>query len=209
MTDNIDKPQGGDTDKLQGGSGPAQGASDTKPTHDADLLRKIDELERDNKKYRDERRAQETAAKKAQDEHLASQQKWQELAESRAAELDRLKPVAEQYESITIAFNASLDSRLKQIPEDTRKRTVDPIRAALSPADFSNWLDANLEMLRGRQAPNLDGGAGSIGASAKAVTLTPDQIEMARAAGMTIDEYSQVLRRIEANRGGSWQPPTK
>ncbi len=209
MTDNIDKPQGGDADKPQGGeTGHAQGASETTTSIDlATALKKIDDLEHDNKKYRDERKKQDTELRKQQEQQMAEQQQWQKLAETRGAELDKLKPVADQYETIQAAFNASLDTRLKEIPEDVRKDIVDPVRAVMSATDFSTWLDKNLPRLRGRQAPSLDGGAGTTGGGKAAPQLTSDQIEMAKAAGMTLEEYAQALRKVEAQRGRAWTPP--
>lgn len=197
MTDNAnDKPQGGETVQPQGGTtGAAQGATET--SSNAELLSKLAELERDNKKYRDERRAQETAQKKAQEEQLAAQQKYQELAQGYKERLDKLEPIAEQHEAITAAFNASLDNRLKQIPDDVRKKTVDPIRNALSPVDFSNWLDANMDILRTRPAPSLDGGAGNTATQGAQVTITPEIANLARMSGMKPEDYVKQQKAIE------------
>jgi hypothetical protein len=196
MSDNIDKPQGGETDKPQGGDERASQGDAKQALSQADLLAKIDELEKDNRKYRQERKAQETATKQQQEQQLADQEKWKELAESRGAELLKLQPVAEQHEAITAAFNASLDNRLKQIPDDVRKKTVDPVRATMTPAAFSNWLDANLDILRSRQAPPLDGGAGT-SASGTAVVITQEIAQLARYAGMKPEDYIKQQKAIE------------
>ncbi len=203
MTDNIDKPQGGDADKPQGGTdGQAQGASDTTTSIDlAAALKKIDDLERDNKKYRDERKKQDTELRKQQEQQMAEQQQWQKLAETRGVELEKLKPVADQYETIQAAFNASLDTRLKEIPEDVRKDIVDPVRAVMSATDFSTWLDKNLPRLRGRQAPPLDGGAGTIGGGKAAPQLTAAELEVARAMGLTPEVYAKRKAEIQAMPG--------
>jgi hypothetical protein len=158
------------------------------------------------KALRQESRQRKDAAKKAADEarkaeekRLEEQQEWKKLADARQLELDKLQPIAEQNEVIKAAFNASLDNRLKQIPEDIRKKTVDPIRAALSPIEFSNWLDANMDVLKARQAPPLDGGVGSSGAK-PAPQVTPEvqrTIEIARNYGYAIKPEDLAKRTQE------------
>jgi hypothetical protein len=210
MTDNTnDKPQGGDAVLPQGGNdGQSQGESKTHSV--ADLMAKIDALEKDNAGYRRKQRENETAAQKEKERQLAENQQWKELAESRGAELQTLKPIAEQHEAITAAFNASLDNRLKQIPEDVRKRTVDPIRAALSPVEFSNWLDANLDILRARQAPGLDGGAGTTAArNGHTATLTAEETMMADAMGISHAAYAKRKAEVAALRGTRDEPITR
>lgn len=194
MTDNIDKPQGGETDKPQGGtSGLVQG------TGEVDLLGKIAELERDNKKYRDERKAIDAATKKADEERLTSQAKWQELAEGYKAERDQLQPVAAKHEVISAAFNEMLEGQLKEIPSDVRKRVIDPVRATMDPVAFSKWLRDNSDTFRARQAPNLDGGAGGIGTGGTPANMVPspkDIVDASR-AGIPIDRW--MIRRAESD----------
>src|SRR5258708_39783913 len=141
MTDNIDKPQAGDGDKPQAGTTadsrtgqPQAGSTIDLPT----ALALIDELRRENAGHRKAKNAAEAATKAAEEKRLTEQQEWQKLAEARAADLAKLAPIAEQHEAITAPFNASLDNRLKQIPDDERKKTVDAIRNALSPVDCTN-----------------------------------------------------------------------
>jgi hypothetical protein len=83
-----------------------------------------------------------------------------------------LEPIADQHEQIKAAFNANLEARLKQIPEDKRKRLVDPIRTTMTPTQFATWLDTNWTDLTARQAPGLDGGAGGKGVGG---AKTPEQ----------------------------------
>lgn len=199
MTDNAnDKLQGSEGVQSQGDkTGQSQG--DSKTISLADALAKIDALEKDNATYRRKQRENESASVKAEETRLAQQQEWQKLAENRKAELDKLLPIAEQHEAITAAFNASLDNRLKQIPDDVRKKTVDPIRKALSPVDFSNWLDANTDILRARQAPNLDGGAGGSNRPANGATdMTQADIDMAAAMNIKPEVWAKRKAEIAA-----------
>lgn len=201
-----------ETKPTTGNDGATTTGADTQPTTGRteisslppDMQKYIEDLRHEAEKYRKSLRVAEQASKAAEEKRLADNAEWQKLAEARAAELEKLKPVAEQHEAITTAFNASLDNRLKQIPDDIRKKTVDPIRAALSPVAFSEWLDANLDILRARQAPNLDGGAQGT-AGRVTVTLTAEQRAMAEATGMTPEQYMKAMQAIEQQRGT--EPP--
>lgn len=99
-------------------------------------------------------------AQQAEEKRMADQAEWQKLAETRATKLDELAPVAEQFEELKTAFAAVIDSKLAQIPEDVRKAQVDPVRAVMTPVQFSKWLDAALPTLSARKAPDLEAGAG-------------------------------------------------
>lgn len=157
-----------------------------------DIQAYIAELRTEAETNRKAKAAADAAAKAAEEAQLAKNQEWQKLAESRREELEKLKPVADQHEAITAAFNASLDNRLKQIPDDVRKKAVDPVRAALSPVEFSNWLDANLETFQARRAPGLDGGAGASGGGKSAgAALTAADLEMARAMNIKPEDWAK------------------
>lgn len=193
MTDQLPPAQTGDNDNGQPTTG-----SETKPNNGKtpiaslppDIQTYIEELRAEAESNRKAKKAADAAAKLAEEKRLADEKQWEALANTRGAELEKLKPVADQYEAITAAFNASLDNRLKQIPDDIRKKTVDPIRAALPPVDFSNWLDANVDILRARQAPDLDGGAGS-NANPTIVKLSQTELEMARNMNISPEKYAQ------------------
>lgn len=197
MTENIDKPQAGEGDKPQAGANgqPQAGSTIDLPT----ALALIDELRRESAGHRKAKNAAEAATKAAEEKRLTEQQEWQKLAEARAADLAKLAPIAEQHEAITAAFNASLDNRLKQIPDDVRKKTVDPIRKALSPVDFSNWLDANTDILRARQAPNLDGGAGGSNRPANGATdMTQTDLDYAEMMNIKPEVWAKRKAEIAA-----------
>lgn len=125
-----------------------------------DIQTYIEELRKEAAENRVARKAEEKARREAEEKHLAEQAEWKTLAEKRAARLTELEPLSEQFDEITAAFNAAIDSKLAQIPEDVRKSQVDPVRAVMTPVQFGKWLDAALPTLAQRQAPNLDAGAG-------------------------------------------------
>ena len=194
MTDNTNgNPQGGETAQPQGGTTPAQGAGDN-----VDLLGKISRLEADNKKYRDERKALDEAQRKAQEEQLMTQQKWEELAKGYKGEVEKLSPIAQQYEAISEAFNDLLENELKDIPDDVRRKLVEPARAKMSPVEFASWLRGSRDFLQVKKAPNLDNGAGNstTGARLTGITPTPDDVAMAAALGIPI--YRWMQRKAEA-----------
>lgn len=200
MTDMNDKPQAGETVPSQvDTTGQPQAGSETNNGMTLEqALAKIAELNRENAKHRNEKKAAESAKDALEKQRLADEKRWEELYKKADEDLRKLQPIAEQHEAITAAFNASLDNRLKQIPEDVRKDMVDPVRAGMSPVDFSNWLDRNLTRLAARQAPGLDGGAGSATTTATP-KVTPEvqaAIEVAKEHGFNILPES-IAKRVK------------
>lgn len=136
----------------------------------ADIRVYIEELRDEAKKYRLEKQKAERDVKEADEARLAQQNEWKTLAEKRATRIAELEPVELQYKEIQEAFNATLETKLKDIPEDVRKAKVDPVRAVMSPVAFSQWLDAILPELKTRPAPNLDAGAGGSASGKRKLT---------------------------------------
>lgn len=159
----------------------------------------IHELNRENAKWRTEKKKAEEAARKAEEARLEGLQEWKTLAEKRAAQLAELEKVREQADAIEAAFTAGLEARLKAIPEDKRKRLVEPVRKTMSALEFAQWLDANEGDLKAQRPPNLDAGA-SGGSSKLAVQLSADELTMAQAMGLTPDVYAKRKAERDALR---------
>jgi len=145
---------------------------------------------------RDEAAARRVALKKHEEEarqreqaRLAEQGQWKELAESRAKELNDLQPYRDRAEALETMLRDSNKHRMEQIPEDMR---------ALVPTDYApeklaSWLDANISRLTKPVAPRLDGGATG---GSSAVTLTDEEKQVARATGMSLEDYAKYKERI-------------
>lgn len=158
----------------------------------------IEELRSENAKWRVEKKRAEDTARKEAEKRMAEQEQWKELADARAAKLAELEPKAER---ALAAFEALIDARLKRIPIDIRKRTVEPIRANMDSVAFVEWLDANEELLTLRPAPNLEAGAGAP-SSGKGTGngLTADELSIARAMNLSPEQYAKRKAEIEAER---------
>lgn len=132
----------------------------------------------------------EEEARQREQQRLAEQGQWRELAESRAKELSDLQPYRERAESLESMLRDSNKRRIEQIPEDMR---------ALVPTDYApeklaSWLDANISRLTKPIAPRLDGGA--TGGSGNTMTLTDEEKQVARATGMSLEDYAKYKERI-------------
>lgn len=174
-----------------------------------DAAKEIENLRDENKKWRRQLRAVELEQKAIEEQRLAEQGKWQELAASLQRRLDELQPVAERAEEasraiaeLERAFTASMDERISRIPEDRRKTLVEPVRKALKPVDFAQWLAANESALLPPKPPPLNAGEQGIG-KPPLPALTPEQQAFARGAGMTNEQYAAQLARINEKRGNS------
>jgi phage I-like protein len=135
------------------------------------------------KKYEEESR-------KREQERLAEQGKWRELAESRASELSELQPYKDRADTLETMIRDSNKSRIETIPEDMR---------ALVPTDYApeklaGWLDANMSRLTKPIAPKLDGGAS--GGSGSTISLTDEEKQVARSSGMSLEDYAKYKARI-------------
>ena len=199
MTDETKQTQVVETSKTDA----AQDAATEKRTEIKDLPPEIqgyiEELRRENAKHRTEKKRAEDAARKAEEDKLTAQAEWKTLAEQRAARLAELERVAEQKEAIESAFNAGLEARLKAIPEDKRKRLVEPVRKTMSALEFAAWLDANEGDLKAVRPPNFDGGAGSQSAT-KTVDLTSEELEIVRKTGISPEAYAKRKAEIQRER---------
>lgn len=139
---------------------------------------------------------EEAARIKREQEALAEQGKWKELAESRAKEVERLQAVQDELDSTKAIIEASNKARIERIPEDMR--SLVPVDY-LSPRDLAKWLDANESRLTKPAAPNLDAGAGVSGGGGQ-VRLTEDQRNLARALGISEEKMIEQIKR-ENQRG--------
>ncbi len=132
----------------------------------------------------------EAESRKREQQRLAEEGKWRELAESRADELSNLAPYRERAEKLESMLMDSNTQRIEQIPESMR--TLIP--SDYAPEQLARWLDANLSHLTRPTAPKLDGG--TAGGGGNAITLTEDEKQVARATGISFEEYAKQKQRI-------------
>lgn len=146
---------------------------------------------------RDESASRRVALKKEQEanrqreqERLAEEGKWRELADQRAHELAKLEPYKERAESLETLISHSNQKRLKSIPESM----IPLVPTNYSPEQLSAWLDTNFTRLTKPTAPKIDGGA--TGSSSSTLQLTDDEKEVARASGLTFEDYAKYKERL-------------
>lgn len=143
------------------------------------------------KKVKEFEKTQSEASKKRQQEEeqrLAQDQKWEELATTRAKTIDEWKPKVEAYERMAVTFQAALDKQLEALPEYVRTLAA----KITDPVDLFEWLSENADKLVQRQAPGLDQGRKGDN-NKSSVKLSPEQKEAARRAGISEEEYAKYL----------------
>ena len=146
----------------------------------------VQQLRQEAASYRTKLREIEEANKRANDERLAAEARWQELAEQRAQEVETLRPYREKYAAMLEALKAGNEKRLEQIPDGMRP-LVPPID---DPATLGQWLDANWTILTGKPlAPTMNGGAGAPAPRTSTVVLTDAELAMAVKMGITPEQY--------------------
>jgi hypothetical protein len=107
---------------VQGTNPPSQGDQGT--TSIEELQRKLAELERDNRKYRQERKQQEEAAALAAQKQLEEQGQYKALAEQHAARVQQLEPVQERYTELSGLIARQIDDEIKEWPKSVK--ALDP-----------------------------------------------------------------------------------
>jgi hypothetical protein len=154
----------------------ASGESETFTKEQIEALIK-DRLDRQRAQFEAQRAQAERAAQEAA---LVEQQKWQELAEQRAAELAKLTPVAERVTALESLMSAQISARAAALPPALRElEPVDaPIETRLA------WLE------KAHAAAQQFAGAGVVGAGGNP--------RPAASAGRTLDDEKAALR----GRGG-------
>ena len=122
---------------------------------------------------------------------LAADNKYQELYESAQAKLQPLEDEAAQAARFHAALTAGNEARLQRIPEDQQNR-IPPID---DPIIMGQWLDANADLYTAPikpTPPGLDGGAGTGTSVGDALKLTQAEIDVANAAGISLEEFAKV-----------------
>lgn len=137
---------------------------------------------------------EQEAARKREQARLAEDGKWKDLAEAREQELAGVKPYQERAEALEKIIRKSNEARIALVPEDMRGLIPTDY---LAPEQLAEWLTANEDRLRKSPAPNIDAGAG--GGSGQAVRLTADEQAMAKAWGMTPEQFAQKKHKPAAS----------
>lgn len=150
------------------------------------------------------RRAEEALAKFRQDteaaeaERLKKQGEWQQIAENERKAAEALKPYRDRAEALEAMLKETNAKRIERVPEAMRSL----IPVDYPPERLSAWLESNWERLIGKPAPDIDAGAGAAtGSGAAAAKLTAEELELARLAGMTPEQYAESKQIGQTRRG--------
>ncbi len=146
-------------------------------------------LEREKAKYADYDQLKAAADKLKQLED-ASKTEVERLKE----ENERLKSAQQQAEAATNALKATVEARIKQMPEDWRAA----VPQFADPALVLKWLDDNAKLWAPRNAPNLD--LGTQGTPVAPVKLSALELDMAKAMGLTPEVYLKRKEEAAANK---------
>jgi chromosome segregation ATPase len=160
--------------------------SGTQLTNPAALQIELDEARAEAARFRKQFRDLEADKKKQEEEKLAQEKSWQQLADKRKAELDEVAPYKDKYETVLSAVKVTIEERKKQIPEQFHSL----IPAFEDPLKTLEWINANAAKLTAPKAPNtIDAGAQGTGGQAASAKLSDAEMEHARKMGVTLEDY--------------------
>ena len=131
--------------------------------------------------------ALEKSSKDAEEQRLADQEKWRELAEKRLEELEAVKPKAAVAEEQEASLQKYLQAQIDEIPEDYQSL----IPEQLTTLQKLDWLSVNKAKLLKPIAPDIGAGKRGAGSGSAATELTPEEKEVARRFGYSEKEYAE------------------
>jgi hypothetical protein len=146
-TSNVTDPSQGDQSSnppAQGANSTSQGEQSTSTISIEALQQKITELERDNRNYRIQRKQQEEAAQKAEQQRLKEQGEYKQLAEQHAARVQELEPVAQSYAQLAELVSGQIESQIKDWPAELK--AFDPGKDAPIESRLA-WLEKSKPLL--------------------------------------------------------------
>lgn len=184
-------------EQQQGGAQDAQPTSQPpQPGNVADLPEWAQKALREAREEAADRRIALKKMTEAQQQRLIDEGNFKALAEQRAAELAALTPIKERAETLEKMIRESNSSRINTVREDMRAL----IPVEYPPERLAVWLDANMARLTTPPAPNIDAGAGAGNGGKSLPSLSSEELEIARMAGMKPEEYAQQKAKQAAQR---------
>ena len=131
--------------------------------------------------------ALEKAAQDAETRRLKESENYKELYEAAETKIASLTPQAEKLGAYEKTLKETLDAQIAAIPEDKRSLIPEelPIDAQLK------WISRNRELLSKSQPMSVGAGIRGGGESGRRADLSIEELEMARAFGMTPEEYAK------------------
>lgn len=129
--------------------------------------------------------AQEKAQRKAEEDRLKQEKNFEKLYNDTQPELERLRGVETSYTEMEETLQAVLDSQMEGLSEQAKN---------LVPADLPvvkqlKYIAANRSFLVKPAAFDVAAGQRGSGRNSTKPKATPEQIEIAKSFGMSVEEY--------------------
>ena len=115
--------------------------------------REILDLRRESQAQRKARQEAEAAAAQAEEQRLADERKFEELADKRAAKIAELEPLAEKYAALAAKLSADLEAEIAKLPAEVQ--AMRPTGADLD--DLIEWTERARTLATKMQAANAAG----------------------------------------------------
>ena len=168
----------------------AQSSAETEKTEKQEHMipkSRLDEVLEKNKELLDKMSAMDAASKDAEEQRLADQEKWRELAEKRQQELEALKPRANVAEEQEKSLQSYLRAQIEEIPEEMRSL----IPEQLTTLQKLDWLSLNRSKLLKPIGPNIGAGQQGAGGGGGMTELTAEEKQAADQFGIKYDDYGK------------------
>lgn len=125
----------------------------------------IAELRNENAAHRKAKQKADDEAKAAEEQRLAAEKQFEQLANQRAARVAELEPIAERYNALAAKLTADLESQIEKLPAEIKQ--MKPANADLD--DLIDWAEKARQLAAKMQAAASPGhGAAPKAADAQA-----------------------------------------
>lgn len=150
---------------------------------------RMDELIKKNKDYEDRLAALDKANKDAEEARLIKEKNFEELAQKKQEEIEKLKPLASIAEELLKTAEEQLNAQIAKLPEHAREMVND---MAATTQEKLKWLAKYGDQLMKPKGP--ENGAGKQGGSApETIELTPEELAAAKRLGIKPEDYAKNL----------------
>ncbi len=149
---------------------------------------RFDEVNKKYKDLQDQINAMNKVNKDAEEARLRNEKNFEELANQKQQEIEKLKPLAAVAEELQKTAEEQLTAQIAKLPEHARSMVND---MELSTQGKLKWLAKYGDQLMKPKGPNVGAGANGGEAPDKNTELTQEEMAFAKNFGIKVEDYEK------------------
>lgn len=158
------------------------------PTDIQDYIR---QLRRENRKAHEDRKAADLQRQQQEQAKLADEKQWEALAGKYKTQIDELAPRADRLDAMEQFVRDMAQKRIDALPTQWQNAVPE----FSDPLQTLDWLEKSAPLMAQTPPPNLNPGAQGDSSKPSTSSLMPEDLALAKAAGMTPEQFAQYKAR--------------